>query len=86
MPFSSSLHKKITQILSFSCVHLYALDCSYFPLILFVVSKNTGVRPLGLFKKSDFEGKTPDKRIGEKMANIVHVAKHGKTHVIKQYL
>ena len=58
------------QILSFSCVHLYALDCSYFPLIFAFVSKITGVRPLGLFKKSVFEWKTPDKGIGVKNANI----------------
>ena len=67
----SSFEQKSVQILSFSCVHLYVLDCSYFPLIFAFVSKITGVRPLWLFKKSVFEWKTPDKGIGVKNANIV---------------
>ena len=31
-----------------------SFDCSYFPLFLPLVSKNTGVRPEKVFKKSDF--------------------------------
>jgi hypothetical protein len=40
-----------------------SFGCSYFPLFLPLVSKNTGVRPEKVFKKSDFLRRSPDKGI-----------------------
>ena len=40
-----------------------SFGCSYFPLFLPFVSKNTGVRPEKVFKKSDFLHWSLDKRI-----------------------
>ena len=38
------------------------LDCSYFPFLFALVSKNTGVRPEKVFKKSDFFTLKPRQR------------------------
>ena len=40
-----------------------SFGCSYFPLFLPLVSKNTGVRPEKVFKKSDFLRRSLDKGI-----------------------